>query len=137
MATAGHRSDDTEAARYAPVREANGLVFVAGISARQVDNSVPGVSTDGAGFVQFDAAVQVDHAIRNLEAILGKVGLDLAALVDVTCYLVDMADYEDLIRIWNRWFDEAGPCRTTVAVRALPDPTLRVELKAIAARAPK
>jgi enamine deaminase RidA (YjgF/YER057c/UK114 family) len=45
------------------------------------------------------------------------------------------ADYAALIESWNRFFTENAPPRTTVAVHQLPDPDLRIELKAIAHRA--
>jgi 2-aminomuconate deaminase len=109
-------------------------VFLAGISGRRPDGSIPGVRETTSGTI-YDAAAQARAAFENLSAVLGEHRLDRGDIVDMTCYLVDMADYAALIESWNRFFTENAPPRTTVAVHQLPDPDLRIELKAIAHRA--
>jgi 2-aminomuconate deaminase len=64
---------------------------------------------------------------------LEKMGADLEDLVDVTCFLVNMADFGGFNEIYNKFFsDQDGPCRTTVAVHQLPHPHLLVEIKGTA-----
>lgn len=134
MRPGGHRSDDPTSTRYSRLRECGRLVFLAGISARRPDNTVPGVSTDETGAVRFDVGVQTSAALDNLDATLREVGLSLADVVDVTSFLVDMKDYGDYVAAWNQHFGDSVPARTTVGVQELPDPLLRIELKAIACR---
>ena len=56
-----------------------------------------------------------------MRRILNATGGDLSDLVDVTCFLVDMADYEGFNAVYNEYFTkETGPARTTVAVKQLP-----------------
>ena len=53
-------------------------------------------------------------------------------LVQITAYLVDMADFDGYNAVYAEYFDETGPARTTVAVRELPHPDLLIEIQAIA-----
>ena len=109
------------------------MVFFAGISGRRADGTIPGVRDTQAGKT-YDVDEQARGAFENLSAALSERGLDGADVVDMTCYLVDMADYADLVHNWNRFFTADPPPRTTVAVHQLPDPDLRIELKAVAHR---
>jgi len=53
-------------------------------------------------------------------------------LVDVTVFLVDMKrDFKTFNKIYAEYFQENQPCRTTVAINALPTP-IAIELKCIA-----
>ncbi len=108
-------------------------MFFAGISGRRPNGTIPGMRETSAGTV-YDAAEQADAAFENLLAMLGEHDLDRTSVVDVTCYLVDMTDYPALVASWNRFFADDAPARTTIAVHQLPDPDLRVELKAVAYR---
>jgi len=111
-------------AHYPHMREALGLLFVSGISSRRPDNTV-----EGPG----DIRVQTRAVIENIRTILLAAGADLGHLVDVTAYLVDMADYAGYNEVYNEYFAaETGPARTTVAVKALPGPDLLIEIKAVA-----
>ena len=135
-AIGGHLRSDPQLARYARLRRVGELLFVAGVSARRPDDSVPGVERDATGALRLDVGVQTEGCIENLGAVLASVGAGLRDVVDVTCFLVDMEGYRDFVRAWNRYFDPSGPTRTTVAVHQLPDPQLAVELKAIAKAPP-
>lgn len=128
----GHLSGRPELSRYARVRRAGPLLFFAGLSARQPDDSIKGASVGPTGTPEIDIRLQTEGCIENLRAALEREGLDLSNLVDVTAFLVDMSDYGGFVEAWNRFFDALGPTRTTVAVHQLPDPLLGVELKAIA-----
>jgi len=128
----GHLSGNPTLTQYARSRRVGGLLFLAGVSARRADNSVKGVSRDGAGALETDIRAQTEGCIENLRAILESEGLGLGDVVDVTVFLVSMADYGGFNEAWNRFFGASGPTRTTVAVHQLPDPQLAVELKAIA-----
>ena len=128
----GHLSGAPHLTRYAVSKRAGALLFLAGVSSRRPDNSVKGASRGPTGALEIDIRAQTAGCIENLEAALRTAGLELGNLVDVTVFLVSMADYGGFNEAWNEFFASDGPTRTTVAVHQLPDPQLAVELKAIA-----
>jgi 2-aminomuconate deaminase len=131
-AIGGHLSSAPHLTQYARSRRAGDLLFLAGISARQPDDSIRGASRGSSGDVVMDIRAQTVGCIENLRSVLESEGLSLGNLVDVTVFLVSMADYGGFNEMWNRFFDDSGPTRTTVAVHQLPDPLLAIELKGVA-----
>ncbi len=120
-------------ANYPHARRVGDLLFVSGVSCRRPDHSHVGVEVDADGTIHRDVAVQTRAVIENIEAILQVAGGELADLVDLTVFLIDMADYGEFNRAYNEYFDaETGPARTTVAVHQLPHPNLAIEIKAVA-----
>lgn len=132
----GHLSGAPQLTQYARAHRVGDLLFLAGVSSRQPDNSIQGASRAASGAPAIDIRAQTEGCIENLRSALAAEGLELGHLVDVTVFLVSMADYGGFNEAWNRFFDESGPTRTTVAVHQLPDPRLAIELKAIAAFGP-
>jgi len=130
----GHMKGKPALTRYARVRRAGPLLFVAGISSRQSDDSIKGAGRHPTGAAHLDVRAQTEGAIENLRAILAEQGASLEDVVDLTCFLTSMNDFGDFNEIYNRYFSSAPPTRTTVAVHQLPDAALCVELKAIAYR---
>lgn len=119
--------------RFPHVKVVGDFVFVSGTSSRRPDDSFVGVEVvDGVKVL--DVTAQTRAVIENIAAILDAVGASLADLVQVTSYLVDMADFDAYNAAYAEYFDETGPTRTTVAVRALPHPDLLIEIQAIAYR---
>ena len=131
-ARGGHLLGNPTLTQYARSRRAGNLLFLAGVSARRADNSVKGASRGRTGALEIDIRAQTEGCIENLLAALEAEGLGLEHLVDITVFLVSMADYGGFNETWNRFFDASGPTRTTVAAHQLPDPQLAIELKAIA-----
>ncbi len=120
---------------YPHFRRAGDFIFVSGTSSRRPDNSIAGAATDGRGAVQFDIRVQTRAVIENIEAILVAAGAALADVVEISTFLVDMTDFAGYNEVYGEFFTAAsGPARTTVAVRELPHPHLRIEIKAVAYR---
>ncbi|WP_406041691.1 RidA family protein [Micromonospora sp. NBC_00898] len=114
------------------VKVAGGFVFVSGTSSRRPDNSFAGVSVDEFGTTDLDIRVQTRAVIENIRDLLRSVGADLADLVQVTSYLVNMNDFGGYNEVWPEFFDATGPTRTTVAVHQLPHPHLLIEMQAVA-----
>ncbi|WP_327034313.1 RidA family protein [Micromonospora ureilytica] len=114
------------------VKVAGGFVFVSGTSSRRPDNSFAGVSVDEFGTTNLDIRVQTRAVIENVGDLLRSVGADLADLVQVTTYLVNMNDFGGYNEVWAEFFDASGPTRTTVAVHQLPHPHLLIEIQAVA-----
>ncbi|WP_428425494.1 RidA family protein [Pararhizobium sp.] len=119
-------------ANYPYLRQAGGLFFLAGVSARQPDGTIAGVARGADGTIAYDVAQQLRAIIANIATTLATRGATLADLVDVTVYLTDMADYGAMNAEYNRWFGADGPTRTTVGVKQLPHPDMVVELKVVA-----
>ena len=121
----------TPLGRYPHVKVVGDLVFVSGTSSRRPDNSIAGVEVVD-GVIVRDITAQTHDVLENIRDILAAVGCDLDDLVQVTTYLVDMADFDAYNAAYGEFFTESGPTRTTVAVRELPHPDLLVEMQAIA-----
>ncbi len=120
-------------ANYPHARRVGDLVFVSGCSSRRSDNSHAGVIRNADGTVTRDIIAQTRGCIENIQTVLRAAGGDLAHLVDLTTFLVNMDDYAGYNAVYDTHFDAAtGPARTTVAVAQLPHPDLLIEIKAIA-----
>jgi len=128
--------DDRAAAlaRYPHARVVGDMVYVSGISSRRSDNSHEGVTIHADGRVEKDIRAQTAAVLNNIRVILAAAGADLADVVDITVFLVDMADYAGMNAVWNEHFADklTAPARTTVAVHQLPHPNLVIEMKALA-----
>lgn len=113
------------------VKAANGFVFVAGTSSRRADDTIAGAEVDATGTMVLDIGAQTRAVIENIRDILDDVGADLADLVAVTTFLVNMDDFGRYNEVYGEYFDQSGPTRTTVAVRQLPHPHLLIEMQAV------
>jgi 2-aminomuconate deaminase len=121
----------TPRGRFPHAKQAGDLVFVSGTSSRRPDDTFVGVDiVDGVKVL--DVGAQTRAVIENIGDILRAVGADLGDLVQVTAYLVDMADFAAYNAAYGEYFDETGPTRTTVGVRELPHPDLLIEIQAVA-----
>lgn len=118
---------------YPHVRRAGPFLFVSGTSSRRPDNSIAGATADPMGTVQFDIREQTRAVIENIRDILAGAGAGLEHVVEISTFLVDMADFAGYNAAYAEYFSaETGPARTTVAVHQLPHPHLRIEIKAVA-----
>lgn len=128
--------DDRAAAlaRYPHGRVVGDMVYVSGISSRRPDNTWDGVTIHPDGRVDKDITAQTAAVLNNIRVILQAAGADLHDVVDITVFLVDMADYAGMNGVWNEHFTDkvTAPARTTVAVHQLPHENLLVEMKAVA-----
>ena len=110
-------------------------IYVSGTSSRRGDGSHEGVTENADGTLTLDIGQQTAAVLRNIDTIIkgttdGKGSL--ANVIDATVFLTNMAgDYAGMNAEWNKvWPDRTtAPARTTVEVRALPNPKLLVEIK--------
>jgi 2-aminomuconate deaminase len=114
------------------VKRAGDYLFVSGTSSRRADNTIAGADADALGSPQLDIRAQTRAVIHNISDILSSVGGKLSDLVEISTYLVNMNDFAGYNEVYNEYFNENGPARTTVAVHQLPHPHLLIEMKAIA-----
>ena len=119
---------------YPHARRAGNLLFLSGIGPRDPEtNGIPGLERSAMGnFTEFDFEAQCHSVFRNVRAVLEAAGARWEDLVDVTVFLVNMQrDFHTYNRIYAEYFKDHQPCRTTVAITALPTP-IAIELKCIA-----
>jgi 2-aminomuconate deaminase len=117
---------------YPHLKRAGPFLFVSGTSSRRADNSIAGASVDAMGTMALDIRAQTRAVLENIRDILHSAGADLSDVVEVSSYLVDMADFGGYNAVYAEFFGADGPARTTVAVHQLPHPQLRIEIKAVA-----
>ena len=118
--------------KYPHVKRAGAVLFVSGISSRKPDGTFAGAKADEMGNTELDIRVQTRAVIENIKDILRSQGADLADLVDVTVFLVNINDFKGYNETYGEYFDYDGPARTTVAVDQLPHPHLLIEIKGTA-----
>lgn len=75
---------------------------------------------------------QVELTIRNVESILKAAGSGLEDVVKVTAYLLHMEDFDRYNQVYQQWFPEPRPTRTTVEAKLWGG--ILVEIDAIAIR---
>lgn len=79
-----------------------------------------------------DMRSQTEAAIARLRAALEAEGGGLEHMVEVTTYLVSMADFGAYNDVYGAHFSAEGPARTTVAVERLSRPGQRIEMRGTA-----
>jgi 2-iminobutanoate/2-iminopropanoate deaminase len=98
---------------------ANGLVYVSGQVPRDpVSGQVPDSFAD-----------QVRLSLRNVQAVLHGVGLDLSDTVKITAYLTDMARFKEYNAIYGEFFPSEPPARTTIGCQLVG---VQIEIDCIA-----
>jgi 2-aminomuconate deaminase len=117
---------------YPHFRRAGDFIFVSGTSARRADDSIAGADLDASGHPLLDIRTQTRAVLENIRDILAAAGAALNDVVEVSTYLVNMADFAGYNEVYSQFFGHGGPARTTVAVAALPHPQLLIEIKAVA-----
>ena len=119
---------------YPHARRAGHLVFLSGIGSRSaVDNSIPGLVLDEQGnVVSYDIEAECRSCFANVKAVLEASGSSWDEIVDVTVFLTNMEkDFPVYNKVYEAYFKDVQPCRTTVEVKSLPS-KIAIELKVIA-----
>jgi enamine deaminase RidA (YjgF/YER057c/UK114 family) len=107
------------------------LVFLSGVTAAPVYHSHPHREEE------FDLPAtmreQAVLAMENLKKTLEAAGCSLADLVSATRYLTDVAEQDDLNRVWAEYLGGHLPTTTTVEVsRLATHPRCKLEISGIA-----
>lgn len=89
---------------------------------------------DGATgrLVEGGAGAETARVLENLSVVLRVAGLSFADVVKSNVYLVDIQDFAAMNQVYQKYFEEPYPARTTVAVNALPGGA-KVEIELVAA----
>ncbi len=119
---------------YPHAKRVGNLLFLSGVGPRRRGtNLIPGVTfgIDGQ-VVEYDIEAQCHSVFENVRTIVEQAGSSWNQIVDVTVFLTNMKqDFAIFNRIYETYFTDSQPCRTTVEVNALPTP-IAIELKCIA-----
>jgi 2-iminobutanoate/2-iminopropanoate deaminase len=102
----------------------NGFLFVSGQ-----------VATDPTSgrLAGTDIESQTRQTLTNVRNIVEASGLSMRDLVRVSIYLKDMKDFKKMNEVYQSFFPDAPPARTTVQVELLL-PEMLIEIDAIAGR---
>ena len=109
-------------------------MFLSGVGPRLPgSNEIPGnVYTANGEVSEYDIEAQCRSVFENVRKILEAAGANWEDLVDVSVYLTDMnRDFTSFNRLYEEYFAECQPCRTTMEINALPT-DIAIELKCIA-----
>lgn len=106
---------------YSQAIKTDGLIFVSGQLGLDPQS---GKLRDGL-------EAQTQQILQNLAAALDAAGSTMADIVKTTIFLVDMADFATVNKVYAGAFSDEPPARSTVEVSALPLGGL-VEIEAIA-----
>jgi 2-iminobutanoate/2-iminopropanoate deaminase len=107
---------------YSQAIRANGFIFVSGQIA--IDPATQQIVEGGV-------ARQTEQVITNLEAILKAAGSGLNQVVRTGVFLKNMSEFAAMNDVYERFFPQSAPARSTVEVARLPKEVL-VEIDVIA-----
>ncbi len=74
---------------------------------------------------------QTRQTIENIKNILEKSGSDLSKVIKTTVYLKNIAEFPEMNEVYNEFFSESKPARSTIEAARLPKDGL-IEIDAIA-----
>jgi len=107
---------------YSPGMAFDRLVFVSG----------QGGVDPATGAIAPDVEAQTEQCLKNVQTILEAAGSGLPHVLRCGVFLLDMAEFTKMNRVYARMFGDHRPARTTVQVAGLPGEGLRVEIDAVA-----
>lgn len=109
---------------YSHATRVGNLLFIAGQIARDRRGNLVGKG---------DIAAQAEQVFANLRAILTDAGCQMADLVKLTTYAVDINYRPVIAEVRARYCQEYLPPNTFVVVSSLADPDFLLEIDAVAA----
>jgi|Deesub1362B_J571_1020462.scaffolds.fasta_scaffold00003_652 2-iminobutanoate/2-iminopropanoate deaminase len=109
-------------AKYSQAIRVGKLLFISGQVAIDPETGI---------LVGNDIKTQTIRVIENIMAIIKKAGGTLDNIVKINVYLADAAFYREFNEIYNKYFKDVPPARTTIAT-SLPGKKYLIEMDAIA-----
>lgn len=83
--------------------------------------------------VEGDIAMQTERALQNLGNVLHAAGFGFEDVVKTTIFLTDMGDFAAVNAVYEKYFGQSKPARSTFAAAGLPKGA-RIEIDCIAKR---
>jgi len=108
---------------YSQATVVNGIVYTSGQIALLPNGSDTLLSAD--------VATQTNQVLQNLQEVLESAGSSLSDVIKTTIFIADMDSFATVNEVYESFFKEHKPARSTVAVKTLPKNAL-VEIDAIA-----
>ncbi len=105
---------------YSQAVIANGMVFTSG----QIALSPEGIMSEG------DVVEQAKQVLENLKNVLIAANSSPKKVIKTTIFLANMDDFAKINSIYEEFFGDHKPARSTVAVKTLPKNAL-IEIDAI------
>jgi len=96
---------------YSQAIVANGLVFCSGQVA---------IDPETNQLVEGDIKVQTHRVLQNLDAVLQAAGSGLHHAVQTTVFLAHFSDFPTMNEIYEEYFTDTPPARSTLEAGALP-----------------
>jgi 2-iminobutanoate/2-iminopropanoate deaminase len=96
---------------YSQAIAVNGFLFVSG--------QIP-LDPDSGEMVSGSIEDKTHRVMKNLKAVAGAAGTDLARVVKTTIFLKDMDDFATVNATYSDYFENDPPARSTIQVAALP-----------------
>ena len=107
---------------YSQAVVANGFVFTSG----QIALTPEGVMLENGDVIE-----QATQVLNNLKNLLEASGSSLDKVIKCTMFLADMGDFTAANGVYEWFFKEHKPARSTIAVRTLPKNAL-IEIECVA-----
>lgn len=80
-----------------------------------------------------DITEQTKQVLANMDAVVKELGADKSDIASIQVWLADMADFQGMNAVWDKWVDrDSPPARATGGV-ALARAGMRVEMIAVVA----
>jgi 2-iminobutanoate/2-iminopropanoate deaminase len=92
-----------------------------------------GIDPASGAMIAGGIEAETRRVLDNLREVLAAAGLKLSNVIKTTIFLISLADFDTVNRIYSEHFSAPFPARSTVQVSALPRHA-RVEIEAIACR---
>lgn len=90
-----------------------------------------GIVPEKAALAEGGIEAQASQAMKNVQTVLGEMGLTTASIAKTTVFLADLNDFGKVNEIYAGYFADNYPARSCVQVAKLPMGAL-VEIEAIA-----
>ena len=106
---------------YPHSKKVGDFLFLSGIGSRNPkDNTIPN---------NFEN--ECHTVFKNVRTVIEESDAKWENLVDITVFLTNMnRDFKIFNAIYNKYFSDNQPCRTTIEIKSLPTP-ISIELKCI------
>ncbi|RDU63155.1 RidA family protein [Helicobacter sp. MIT 14-3879] len=108
---------------YSQAKQFENLIFVSG--------QIP-LNNKGE-FIKGDIKVQTKQVLENLSAVLKEANSSLNNVIKTSVFLTNMDDFIAMNEVYESYFGENKPARSTICVKELPRKAL-VEIECIAVR---
>lgn len=119
---------------YAPAVKVTGgsLLFLAGVTAAKTYHNHPHIEAEFDDIPE-DISAQVRMALENVKKSLDACGATFSQVVQVTRYLTNIDEQDQLNEVWWEYFGDHRPGTATIEItRLAAHPKLKVELSVIA-----